>query len=722
MRHGTWTKEEVLSAFLAGESLNALCKRVGGSRNTIREVLKEQLGEAKFQAIRDKNDPKKCTATEEELLASFHTNEAFKDIAARINTSPNTLRDRWVKAFGKEAFDARSKKFHSAAGIRAGSAWKGKKRVSEEALQARDADRGVDRRCPVCNVGCVGYQALIHHMIRAKDEAHTKALKEVRKQTEDVKWAALDFVTCAVCGVKSELLNNHIKLHGLTAFEYRLKYPGCPLTTSSSESKRLEALAPHYQFLTLNLTKENLLPFVDENGAVIPLKAAKALHIARGTVLYYCRKLGLPTRNKLVWQRYVLDSAAEVYGVYKWEWSDPKIVNPETGWAFRFDGYFPEHNVIVEAHGEQHYRYSESWHGTLENFHKLRERDAYKRQAVEERGYRYVRVRTTDPIQDVTFWQRALQDPQKVRAEDVESVFRVLREQAFPNSIPDGIELKKALTRLQKLHPILNLEREVHPYSTIGTVACGTFFPNRYRARRQGGRSAWDMWYDDIVLKKAIHLQLDSGHPTTPERVLKAVVMFNRTPSVFRPVVAKYIYENYCPKGGIVWDPCAGYGGRLLGAMAAGVGRYIGTDLEDETAQGNQSLAEALECSTRCRVECVDATTFDPGEPLDLVFTSPPYFDLEVYGRKFEDSLHGLSIEQWVQLFLGSIVSRSFQCLKSGGFLILNLPQKPVNGLRLDLAGSQLVQGLIPRNSVYMPIRDKRRGMKREPLLIWQKP
>jgi len=180
-RHGTWTTEEVLSAFLAGESLNVLCKRVGGSLNTIRKVLQNQLGEEEFKIIRDRNDPKRSTASEVEILTPFHTDEAFKSVATRLSMSHNTLRELWITAFGKEAVDARSKRLHSAAGTRTGLAWRGKKRISEETIQAREIIRGVDRHCPVCNLGCVGYQALINHLSRFGDESHTSALNSIRK-------------------------------------------------------------------------------------------------------------------------------------------------------------------------------------------------------------------------------------------------------------------------------------------------------------------------------------------------------------------------------------------------------------------------------------------------------------------------------------------------------------------------------------------------------------
>jgi transposase-like protein len=729
VKHESWIKE-VVSAFLAGETLRSLCKRLGGSPNTIRQVLKDNLGEEKFEAIRDRNDPKKSIATEAEILTSFHTDEPFKEIAARLNMSPNTLRNRWITAFGKEAFDARSKRFHSEAGIRAGFARKGKKYLSEETIRAREVSRGVDRRCPVCNVGCVGYQALTHHMVRIGDGVHINALQKIRTQANDDKWIDLqegiDYVVCSVCGIKSALLNNHIKLHDLTAFEYQVKYPGAMLTPQQSELKRREALIPFYQDFTLNLTVKDLIPFIDEKGAVIPLKAAKSLNVARSTILQYCRKLGLPTRNKLSWQRYVLDSASDVYGDYEWEWSDPRIINPETGWAFRYDGFFSKHNVIVEAHGDQHYRYSEAWHGSLKNFHFLRERDKFKKESAEKLGYRCIIVRPSDPVHDSNFWKRQLEinDEERKLCLDlsINQVFNNLRREEFPKIIADEVELKKAVTRLRSIITYIDDRFLVRPYSTTGTAACASFFPERYHAKHFGAKSVWDAWHNDKDLKKAIKLQLESGHPTSPLRVLRALVFFHRTPSVFRPVVAKYIYQKYSNQG-VVWDPCMGYGSRLLAAMVVGVKRYIGTDIEQSTVSGNLAIAKCLGILDHCSLFCKKAEEFDPKEELDLVFTSPSYFNLESYGPdSISEVLYGSS-KGWVDNFLTPLLAISHLRLKKEGYLLLNLPSKPVMGTRLDLEANRIAKsmGFIVKENFWLPVRRFKGTLKGEPILVWQK-
>jgi tRNA1(Val) A37 N6-methylase TrmN6 len=158
-----------------------------------------------------------------------------------------------------------------------------------------------------------------------------------------------------------------------------------------------------------------------------------------------------------------------------------------------------------------------------------------------------------------------------------------------------------------------------------------------------------------------------------------------------------------------------------MGAQAAGVARYIATDIEPLTVRGNRELAEALEYDG-AEIHEARAEAFDPG-PVDLVFTSPPYFNLETYGPSSEAAYSEYGdAEGWVDQFLVPVMTRAAGRLKPGGHLVLNLPLKPVKGLRLDLAALEVAQRLklTPRVTVYLPIRSKNRS-KREPLLVWER-
>jgi len=675
-----------------------------------------------------------------QALEAFSTDEPFKAVAKRLGMSPNTLRRLWKERYGEAAFKERGCRIQQLGATAYGARTKGRAKARTQVevqcsqcgkpFQVTRGQRAKARRlvcpscstagkevCPVCNLHCDGAKGLATHFRhQAEDPPHREWLAE----REAAKWKGLteglDYVTCRVCGLNAHALTGHLRVHQLTAEEYRADHPDALVVASRVEARRQAALAPIAAERAYGWSREDLLKFCDEQGKVIVAEAAMYLKAAPLTVLHYCRSLGLPTRNRLAWQRAVLDKAAKVWGAkYQWEWSTPEIRNPNTGRMLNYDGYFPSLNLLLEAHGEQHFRYSEAWHGSLEAFRTSRRRDEFKKARAEELGYGYRVVKFTDPWDTDEFWEALKLGTPERPANLEDKVFHILRQAGFPRPEPNVAEAKKALTRLGSTRCFLDDDFHVRPYSIAGTAACASFFPNRYHAHYRGAKSAFEAWHDDEALRKAIRLQLDSGHPTTPERVLRALVMHHRTPSVFRPAVAKYVYQTYAP-GGVVWDPCAGYGGRLMGAVAAGVERYVATEVEPETIEGNRALAQALGV-TMCELHQEGAEGFDPG-PVDLVFTSPPYLDLEVYG-----SASQADCSTWVDEFLVPVVHRAAQRLWAGGHLILNLPFKPVRGLRLDLEAKALAEreGLVEEPTVWMPVRAFRGPFKAEPLLVWRR-
>lgn len=734
--------EDTFSSFSSGESFKSVAQRFGVSANTLRRWWKDHFGEAAFEARHRLN--------REEALRAFITDEPFKAVARRLHTSPNTLRALWVGHFGQEAFHSRGGAVRSAGAKKYGAVSKGKSKdrtfvdvacetcsvavrlsLGQKSKLSKVlcySCQGKTTPCPVCRLLFDSPKGLTHHLWCSKDEEHRLFLS----QREEARWRGLvvgrDYVVCQICAFKARSLAGHLKTHGVPASDYLRTYPNALIR---STQLRLERSRKARQF-RYDLTPEELLRHADEKGRVIVEAASEAFKCDGSTVRSYCRKYGISTRNLLAWQRVVLDQARKHLGSdYVWEWTDPRITSTDSGRALNFDGYFPEANLIIEVHGEQHFRYSEKWHKSVENFRKQQDRDAHKRQQAEALGFKFKVVRDSDPIFDPDFWGPFLNGDsgfwentsEEEKSSRVEEILLQLREQGWPPCDPSP-QIRAELSCLRDLSVYLDEARHVRPYSVRGSFACSSFFPSRYQAHYKGALSVYDAWHDDASLRKAIRLQLDAGHPTTPQRVRKALVMYHRTPSVFRPALAKYVYQTY-GSGGVVWDPCAGFGGRLLGAMSTNVRQYIATDVEPDTVEGNRTLARCLgpEVEARCAIYEQRAEEFDPGVGLDLVFTSPPYYDLETYGASSDSRSYG-TVHDWLNRFLRPVIQRAFDSLKARGHLVLNLPFKPVQHVRLDDEARSLAKelGFEELSTIWMPIRTFKGTMKGEPLLIWQKP
>jgi len=484
-----------------------------------------------------------------------------------------------------------------------------------------------------------------------------------------------DYVRCQVCGMAAKSLSSHIRVHGLNWVEYARKFPGFSLWSRKSYEYRRARLQETHR--RAGITEKDFAPYTDENGDLVVAAAAKGLKFSQGTIREYAKLLDVPTRNRLSAQKQVLDLISGVLGErYVWEWSDDRVRSPDTGALLYYDGFFRRHNLLVEYHGPQHFQFVPRWHRTPEGFDRQQDIDRYKARRAEELGIELVVVRHTDDISEENLRsilqnRVGYQERQQRREAAAEAAMERLRGSDFP--LPEQPSPEEASEVLEKLRRLRQREEEgiVLPRSYTGNALCRRYFPNIYKARRKGHPSAVECWENDQELRRAVLTQIDAGHPTTPERVLKALTFHHRLPAVFRPAFARFIYEKFARPGDLVWDPCSGYGGRLLGAAAARV-RYIGTDIEPETVEGN--LALAADIGYKADVRLVSALDADIPE-VALVFTCPPYFDMEQYSdREGQPHVSYDGRSDWIERFLFPLVGRASGALSTGGRLVFVLP------------------------------------------------
>lgn len=138
--------------------------------------------------------------------------------------------------------------------------------------------------------------------------------------------------------------------------------------------------------------------------------------------------------------------------------------------------------------------------------------------------------------------------------------------------------------------------------------------------------------------------------------------------SVFDPVLCEIMYNWFCPENGIVLDPFAG--GPVRGVVAEMLGRrYIGIDLSQKQIDANQINADHLGVCPAWH--CDDSRNMDnylPDGSADLVFSCPPYHDLERYSDHPLD-LSNMSYPH----FLGAyedIISTACRKLKENRFAV----------------------------------------------------
>lgn len=139
--------------------------------------------------------------------------------------------------------------------------------------------------------------------------------------------------------------------------------------------------------------------------------------------------------------------------------------------------------------------------------------------------------------------------------------------------------------------------------------------------------------------------------------------------SILDPVLAEIMVAWFAPRGGTVFDPFAG--DTVFGYVSAARGMsFRGIELREDQAQLNQD---------RVNKAGLDAVYFNgdsremdkwiPDESVDMVFTCPPYADLEVYSEDPRD-LSTLDHTEFLEAYR-HILEKTYAKLKNNRFAVV---------------------------------------------------
>jgi hypothetical protein len=167
----------------------------------------------------------------------------------------------------------------------------------------------------------------------------------------------------------------------------------------------------------------------------------------------------------------------------------------------------------------------------------------------------------------------------------------------------------------------------------------------------------------------------------------EAVYKLTNECSSFRPTVITSIIKMFGNRKRIL-DISSGWGDRLIGSIAAGVDYYFGTDPNPEVHNGYNKIINTFRVSNKkfvLKQEGFENVKIDlpPGnhtdgtkKKFDLIMTSPPYFDLEIYTQKQGQSVLGRGKEAWLNEFMIPSLKKAWDVLEVNGILALNINNK----------------------------------------------
>jgi len=137
--------------------------------------------------------------------------------------------------------------------------------------------------------------------------------------------------------------------------------------------------------------------------------------------------------------------------------------------------------------------------------------------------------------------------------------------------------------------------------------------------------------------------------------------------SVFDPVLCEISYKWFNVKGGSVLDPFSG--GSVRGVVAEKLGyKYTGIELSKDQVEANRVQAKDIGVSPTWIQGDSNAELDKIDDKYDMVFSCPPYEDLEVYSDDPAD-ISNMSHDDFNQAYK-SIIKKAVSKLKDDGFVV----------------------------------------------------
>ncbi len=144
--------------------------------------------------------------------------------------------------------------------------------------------------------------------------------------------------------------------------------------------------------------------------------------------------------------------------------------------------------------------------------------------------------------------------------------------------------------------------------------------------------------------------------------------------SNFHTTVVMFVLKLFKPKRYL--DFSAGWGDRLVGAIAYDCQEYLGVDPSECMQSHYQSIIETLAPKKKQSQFKVIQKGFEdatvPKNHFDLVFTSPPFFTLERYeNTPLQSVIKFKNLQAWKNGFLFPSLVKCYHSLREGGYLAI---------------------------------------------------
>lgn len=188
--------------------------------------------------------------------------------------------------------------------------------------------------------------------------------------------------------------------------------------------------------------------------------------------------------------------------------------------------------------------------------------------------------------------------------------------------------------------------------------------------------------------------------------------------SSFFPQELIKMLDKYKPKS--LFDPCAGWGERLIACMLRNV-KYVGVDPNSLMQYYYSKIIDEFGGDlNRFRVIHSRAEDVKLGtETFDMVYTSPPFWDVEIYSNEGSQSSNSKSLKSWIVDFLFVLLDIAWNRVNAGGVMCIYLTSH--EKLSKDSYVNQMIRYMASYFDAEQLPSEAYRGQNVPNIYIWKK-
>lgn len=147
------------------------------------------------------------------------------------------------------------------------------------------------------------------------------------------------------------------------------------------------------------------------------------------------------------------------------------------------------------------------------------------------------------------------------------------------------------------------------------------------------------------------------------------VEKINGGTSNFDPVLAEIMFKWFCIDGGKILDPFGGE--QTKGVVAGELGyKYRGCEIRQDQVDLNNKATEKYKSVEYFCGDSNNISQIIKERDFDMCFTSPPYYDLEVYSA---DDMSALGTYEEFMAMYRNIFQQCYDMMKDGSFLVIKV-------------------------------------------------